>query len=304
MSMNAMKARIVAAGGTRKGRMEKGKVDGLKYALNNSYDRQDIIFNGRKTPCLIMSDYTKMEEDNKKINIENKYAMKPGDIFTWETSDFDTELKSSSNWIVYLENRNDTAYFSAEIKQCSLYPVKVGDKEIFGYIKGPSETSITWTKGSPGFVNELNYTLNMFLPLTEETKGLFKRFSFFNYGENNDRWEVQAVDTISTPGIIQVAAKEYYNTDVVEPDYTETDPDFDVTIVPYIDGDEFISIYSDNAYELKNYTEVGLWKVNSKLATIKQSTETSVVVETLGRSGTFDLTYNDFLVKHITIKAF
>ena len=50
------------------------------------------------------------------------------------------------------------------------------------------------------------------MPLTDESLNYFKRYNKF-YLQNDDKkvcWRVEAVDWISTPGILEITAVEYY----------------------------------------------------------------------------------------------
>jgi len=50
------------------------------------------------------------------------------------------------------------------------------------------------------------------MPLNDETLSYFKRYSKFYLQEDKNKvcWRVEAIDWISTPGILEVVAVEYY----------------------------------------------------------------------------------------------
>ena len=135
-------------------RMKSSKVKTLKRALLYSYQSATAILNdGREFRCLINKDKTKLYSDDKVISIPfddiclnekelkgvpiGKYktsegtqviGMKPGDVFTWK----DTH----TNWIVYLQKLEETAYFRAEIRQCN-HTLDVDGKEykIYAFLR-------------------------------------------------------------------------------------------------------------------------------------------------------------------------
>jgi hypothetical protein len=62
-----------------------------------------------------------------------------------------------------------------------------------------------------------NYSLHILMPKNEDTLKYFKRYSKF-YLQNIDTtepvcWRVEAVDSISMPGILEINAIEYYSND-------------------------------------------------------------------------------------------
>ena len=60
-------------------------------------------------------------------------------------------------------------------------------------------------------VDTPNLSLNLYLPLNEDTKNYFKRYSKFYLKGDETCWRVETMDWISTPGILEIAAVEYYS---------------------------------------------------------------------------------------------
>jgi len=64
-------------------------------------------------------------------------------------------------------------------------------------------------------VDRPNHSLHILMPKNEDTLKYFKRYSKF-YLPNADMpereicWRVEAFDSISTPGILEITAVEYY----------------------------------------------------------------------------------------------
>ena len=205
-------------------RMKKSKVDTLKRALLYSYQSATAILNdGREFRCLINKDKTKLYSDDKVISIPfediclnekelkgvpiGKYktsegtqviGMKPGDIFTWKDTHTD--------WIVYLQRLEETAYFRAEIRQCN-HTLDVDGKNYKVYTRKKALSEIPWSTTSGISFSELDYALEMYITKDDITKDKFKRFDIIKL--NGQPWEVQAVDAMSVEGIVMVALKEH-----------------------------------------------------------------------------------------------
>ena len=93
----------------------------------------------------------------------------------------------------------------------------------YAAVRGPVETKIDYIQKHEISVDNPNATLNILLPKNEETVEYFKRYQKFYLQDNEICWRVTAVDAISTPGILEVNAIEYYA--------NETEDDIDNGIV-------------------------------------------------------------------------
>jgi hypothetical protein len=152
----------------------------------------------------------------------------------------------------------------------------------------------------------------MYVPQNEDTLSYFHRFNRIKIG--GQPWEVQAVDSISTPGIIQVSLKETYNNTIQEDVDLAVEQSIDVDIVDekedvYIHGAVVVYPYDIKSYELRNYNEnAGSWFVEneSRAGSVKlevlDDNKVEVTILT-GRSGKFTLVYkaNDQLVAALDI---
>jgi hypothetical protein len=115
-------------------------------------------------------------------------------------------------------------------------------------------------------------------------------------------WEVQAIDDISTPGIIQISLKETYK-NTIETDIEKAVQDsINIDVVDekeetYIHGPSEVYPYDSKVYELRNYQwKAGTWSIEnesrSKMVDLADITETKVAVNIVtGRSGSFTLVY-------------
>lgn len=293
-------------------RMKQSKVNTLKKALLYSYQSATAVLNdGREFRCLINKDKTKLYSDDKIISIPfediclnekelkgvpiGKYktsegtqviGMKPGDIFTWKDTNTD--------WIVYMQRLEETAYFRAEIRQCN-YTLDVDGKKYKVFARKKALSEIPWRTSGGVSWNDLDYSLEMYLTKDDITKNKYKRFDILEL--DGRPWEVQAVDAMSVEGIVMVALKEYYQNTIekaVEEEKKEAEaaiPETD-TRLPHITGDTEVYPYDTKVYTINGITG-GSWSLDSKKAKIVSDiTADSVTVEiTTGRSGEFELKY-------------
>jgi hypothetical protein len=113
----------------------------------------------------------------------------------------------------------ELAYFKGDIRKCS-YEIKWKNEEghivsSYASVIGPSEAKINTTNKDSASVDMPNHSLKLMLPANEEVLKYFKRYSKFyiqplKEGDSPICWRVEATDTISMPGIIELTAYEYY----------------------------------------------------------------------------------------------
>ena len=223
---------------------------------------------------------------------EQEVGIKEGDVITWK--------ENNSHWIIYLRRLEETAYFRADIRRCR-YQLTLGNgSKYWVYVRGPVEQSILWTQTSGNYFNKLNYSLIIYVQQNEETLKYFKRFKKVMI--NNQPWEVQATDSISTPGIIEISLKETYNntieTDIekaVEKAMKKEEIKEQSGNEPYIKGLTEVYPYDVSTYEIKNYNG-GDWVISneskSNIVKMKNITDNLVDIHILtGKSGNFTLNY-------------
>lgn len=216
----------VHGGFDQQSRMVKDKKRSLDRALNFSYQGANVRKVRQKdmgpesdwtkqaphpiVRALINPDKTKMDYDDKIISIPYEYGFDVGDIFEWCGTD--------SHWLIYLQDMNEIAYFRGEIRKCQ-YEISWEDENgmhtTYAAIRGPVETKIDYIQKHQISVDNPNYSLHILMPRNEQTLKQFKRYSKF-YLQNPESgapkvcWRVEAVDWISTPGILEINAVEYY----------------------------------------------------------------------------------------------
>ena len=161
--------------------------------------------------ALINPNKLKMDYDDKIISIGFEHDFKSGDIFEW--------CNTGTYWLIYLQDLTELAYFRGDIRKCS-YEIEwlnaEGEKKkTYVALRGPVETKINYIQKHGISVDNPNYSLNILMPKNEDTLAQFKRYKKFylqDLAEGDEKvcWRVEAIDTLSTPGIIEIAAVEYY----------------------------------------------------------------------------------------------
>lgn len=213
-ALGGMAARLKQHGGfPQQDRMIKDKRRSLDKAV--LYSQQgakvqkldsDIVARALVNPNKLTMDY-----DNKILSVGYEFDYKPGDVFKW--------LNTDTYWIVYLQDLTELAYFRGDIRKCrqtiSWKDEEGETKTTQAAVRGPVETKINFIQKSGISVDEPNHSLNIIIPKNKDTVSYFKRYKKFQLrtledGEADICWRIEGFDTISTPGIIEITAVEYY----------------------------------------------------------------------------------------------
>lgn len=221
---NDMAKRLKTSGGfAQQNRMIRDKQRSLDKATMYSYqgawvrkNKQNNVEDNVDEPvrALINPDKTKMDYDDKIISIQFKHGYRPGDVFEW--------CQTNTYWLILLQDLTELAYLRAEIRRCSQeisWQDENGLHSTFAAIRGPVETKIDYIQKHGISVDNPNYSLHIYMPMTDDTLEYFQRYSKF-YLNNADKitknicWRVEAVDSISTPNIIELTAVEYYANEI------------------------------------------------------------------------------------------
>lgn len=311
--LDNLKTRLNYIGGGRKeSRMQQGKLRALKKALISSYQAATAIIGGKEFRCLINPDQLKADYDAKILSIpfrdiclnedrvgtttqgEQDINIQVGEVFTWK--------ETNTDWLVYLRYLEEDAYFRADIRRCN-HEAEIDGRKYSVYARGPVENSLDWKKGNLEMYNELNYTLIMYITKDEFTLDYFKRFKKIKI--DNKPWEVQAVDTMSSVGIIEVALKETFSNTLeeeIKDAETETNGDQEAGL-PHIIGSTVAYPYETYSYIINGLTN-GIWTIdNMKLVKINYSDTNQIEISIkTGRSGKFTLSYtSDFQTVELPI---
>lgn len=291
-------------------RINTDKLRNLKHALWNSYQGATIcLADGRLFRALMNPDKLSMDADYKIISIpfadiclnepeKNKIqhfhefdedfqrrkktsegivdiGLKPGDSFTW--------VQNNTHWLVGLPYKNETAYFRAKVFECK-EQVEIGGNKYWCYIRGPIETSIQWLRDEKTYFNKLNYSLMMYIPSDEVTKKEIHRFAKLKVA--GAPWEVQTVDSISTPGIIEVYLKETNSNSIKDEEEEKNNKLEEIIRLPrvHIKGDNFIAPYDIKQYEIVG-AEGGSWRfVDTKDAKLTVENDIASIEVLTGKS--------------------
>lgn len=161
--------------------------------------------------ALINPDKNKFDYDNKILSVGFEYDFHPGDVFEW--------MRTNSYWLITLQDLNEIAYFRGEIRRCD-YNLSWLDEDgniqtSYVSVRGPVETKINFIQKHGISVDEPNHSLHIYMPRTPEACKYFRRYAKF-YLSSADApvdkicWRVEAVDAVSTVGILELNAVEYY----------------------------------------------------------------------------------------------
>lgn len=288
-------------GANQQDRMIGDKLKSLRKALLYSYQAETIeLADGRQFKCLINPNKLNMDLDDKMLSIpfediclnnessdKEKIGIKAGDVVSWIHKN-----DTVTHWMIYLQYLQEKSYFRGFMRQCE-EEIQINGSSYWVYLKGPDEKGIDWTKSNHNIFNDLNYTLELYISKTKETNEFFQRFKIINLQGNS--WEVQAVDRMTTEGIICVYLKEHY-TNVYEQAPSQSEEEKDQTSgVPQIVGPIEVYPFDIVTYSVIN-TSGGIWSLSNGRAKILESDEKNVKIEiTTGKSGNVSLIYNDII---------
>lgn len=317
MSLNNLKKRIAYQGGGRQvDRMIDDKRRSLNKALLYSYQSATAVLeDGREFRCLINPNKISMEADDKMLSIpfkdiclnkepsegektldgKEEIGIRCGSVIEWK--------ENGTHWIVYSQYLQEIAYFRGLMRQCANEYLEIGGKRFWYYLKGPDEKGIDWQKTKHLIFNDLNYTIEIYISNTTETNEFFQRFKKLKI--KGKPFKVQAVDSLSTDGILTVYLKEDY-TNVWE-DEIEIEEDIitsteeaqtftlrkNMAIQPQIQGPSQVYPYDIIEYKILN-SAPGAWYLSNNRAKILEQNDSSVKIEiTTGKSGSISLIYKN-----------
>ena len=295
-------------------RMIKDKRRTLDRAVLYSYQgakikklSDDKIINALMNPNKITLDY-----DDKILSVGYEHHFAPGDVFEW--------VNTGTYWLVYLQDIQELAYFHGDVRKCSyqIYWEEDGKTcSTYMAIKGPTQTKLNSIQKHGVNIDTPNYTLSILLPANEETLNYFNRYAKFYLkdalgNEQNICWRVEARDTISTPGIMEITAVEYYANEaeddiengivgglIVEPINPNTNQ-----VEEVIQGETFIRPKKQYSYTFKGKTAAGRWIIDSNLPVevIEQDNTIITLKWKSSYHGQFDLKYGEY-VKTIIVES-
>lgn len=282
----------------------------VKKIYNADSANIDLQFNPEQPPvrALINPDKLKQNYDDKIISIGFEHNFQSGDVFEW--------CNTNSYWLVYLQDLDELAYFRGEIRRCRNqieWLDEDGNKHsTYAAVRGPVETKIDYIQKHGISVDNPNFSLSILMPLNDATKKQFRRYSKFYLQDDEVCWRVEAVDWISTPGILEVMATEYYA--------NETEDDIEKGLVGalvvkntevntsrierLISGETFIKPKREYTYTYTGLDRDGTWEIDSKLPIIYTINDDNTITLKwdVTYSGQFELKFKD-LVKTIVVES-
>ena len=324
LGVSLMAKRLSQMGGrTQQERMIKDKRRSLNKALLYSYQGafvkkiqdldnilpQEEAVNQPPVRALINPDKVKQDYDDKIISIGYEHGFSSGDVFEW--------MNTNSYWLIYLQDKTELAYFRGEIRRCR-HTIKYVDEDgnqyiTYAAIRGPVETKINYIQKSGISVDRPNFSLHILLPANQNNLDYFNRYKKFYLKEDSKKicWRVEAVDWISTPGILEINAVEYYSNEF-EDDIAngvagglivkEENPNSD-EIEELIQGDTFIKPKGVYQYEYIG-NEISSWQIDSSYPVQYKIIDDKIIKLrwTAGYSGQFEIKYGD-LTKTIVVES-
>ncbi len=220
MSFDSMKNRIDYLGGfINQDRMIKDKARSLLSAIRTSYQsarfkkypKLDFEFKGLFNPVANNENF-----DTKMISVPWKTGYEVGDIFYWENTD--------TYWICFLQDKSELAYFRGECRRCDHKISWVSQEreviETLVSVIGPDTPTLRTSSSMQAQVAEdfPNATIQLLIQDNEQNRTFFGRYQkFFIKGVT---YQIEQLDVISMPGIIQAMATEHY-TNAIEDDTEE-----------------------------------------------------------------------------------
>lgn len=282
------------------------------FVKKQFYDFQPLMDGIREADpvrALINPNKLKQDYDDKIISVGFEHGFKTGDIFEW--------CNTGTYWLIYLQDLTELAYFRGDIRKCS-YEIEWDDEDgnkqkTYIALRGPVETKIDYIQKHGISVDNPNHSLNILMPKTTATLKQFKRYKKFYLqdlveGEDHTCWRVEAIDTFSMPGIIEINAVEYYANET-EDDIQNgkvgslikkpIDPNIGTDSEFIIIGETFIKPKKEYIYYIES-SIAGNWYIsNSKLPILKKEYENEKGNPAIKikwdstYSGQFDLWYGD-----------
>lgn len=250
---------------------QAAQIKKVQDCLDLDFDYTNVI----PVRALMNSNKLKVDYDEKILSVGFEHDLDVGDVFEWH--------RTNSYWLIYLQDVSELAYFKGQVRRCN-YQVKWSDenggiKHTYVSVRGPVETKIKALDVHNKSIDVPNYSLNILMPKNPDTMQQFQRYSKFYLTDAYDPdsricWRVEATDSISTPGILEVVAVEYYsNKDEDEADIglvgtlikepENPNPD-NPKIIIFISGETFIKPRKEYVYTIRIKGENLHWQVDKK----------------------------------------
>ena len=271
----------------------------LLYSYQAAWIKKDNDENAEWVRALINPDKVKFDYDEKIVSVDWEHGFKPGDTFEWGRD-------TGSHWIILKTEDTELAYLRANIRRCQYLVAKNPEThEEFGQwmaIRGPVETKINTIQKHNLVVDVPNLSLDIYMADTELNRRTFERYKRFQF--EGRVWQVQAPDTISTPGVIEIVALEDYECHGDELYINPVEPSTPIPIdVNEIIGQSSVRPLDEYEFTVKFHEEGSQWAITLPASKNKEvddvleytvvNNDTIKVSWTDMRSGSYILHYGD-----------
>ena len=334
-ALDNMETRLRYAGGNpQQSRMVEDKLRSLKKALLYSYQAGTMVIdnpnqdpkNPEEQPpqlefrCLMNPDKRTFDTDKMMLSVpfedvclniprrgktsegEIKVPIKCGKTFIWK--------ETGTRWLTTLQYIEEYAYFRADVRKCFNFPLTINGHDYYFASVGEKEEITEWLKRNRQEWNKLNYTRTLYIERNEETFDFFKRFKIIklpNIEGTLESWEVQAVAPNATDDVLIVHAKEYF-----ENPYEELSKEEQAKIQEEheLNEDFICKIYDSIKYTTK-VIEGAEWSIENITNNIKVNIDDAIIIDNKttiylqlmnGKTGEFDICYNNEVVKHVVVR--
>ena len=293
-NLDLMRMRLNYIGGTEQtNRLIDGKEHSFKDALKYAYNSQTIVFNEKENKVLINHNKLNPDYEDKIISAPHDYELKTGDIVNWK--------ETNSDWIIYLKDYAELAYFRAYMRRCNALITKTSDGivQVKAAVIGPNDTNISSTIKSNNVIDTPNLNIQLLISNTEDNKNIFQRYSKFELEDKT--WEVQSVNTIDLEGILIVYAQENY--EIIEENNKEVNTD---TTEGVIKGKLNIKPLETVTYSILDNSITGAWTIEeNKPVTIINNNDREITVKWENmKSGEFIISFGEYSQKIIVDSLF
>lgn len=335
-----MRTRINYAGGRpQQNRMIKDKLNSLKKALLYSYQAGTMVIDNKdydkdsddpikqlpqlEFRCLMNPDKLTFNADQKMLSVPFEdiclnapkigktiegavtVPVKAGENFIWK--------ETNSRWLITLQYLEELAYFRADVRKCYPYPIEInGEKYWFSNV-GENQQTLDWLRKNKEVLNELNYTRTLYFKRDKNTLDFFKRFKEIkipNISGELENWQVQAVAPNAIDDIIIVYVQEYFENPF---EVISQEAQSEITEQHELNEDFITYAYGKIKY-MTPYISGATWSVSNCKGGVIPHIDDAVINEdkinttvfislTNAKTGSFDICYNDKVVKHVVVKS-
>ena len=228
MGLASMRRRLDYRGGAvQQDRMIKNKLRSMLYGTRQSYqaakfhlyldpriledldeELRPLTFSGLFNPSRLTEDL-----DTKIISVPFESLYRAGSIITWENT--------NTQWIIFLQELTELAYFRGNARRCNWKVQWIdGNREQQEQLLAVIGPSINQVRSSSSMGIRLsqdfpNANLRIMVPDTERNREFFHRYQ--NLVIEGYSYQINIIDRLSMPGIIQFTLVENY-TNLIEED--------------------------------------------------------------------------------------